>query len=65
MIGPGPRGLPAAGTEVPSPRAAAPVLIRRADRRNALEQRDDLVARQGLIFQQAPRQHIQIRQIAW
>src|SRR5579872_5957539 len=36
------------------------VFVGRADRRNTLEQRHDLVARQGFIFKKAARQHIQV-----
>src|SRR3954471_2470969 len=36
------------------------ILIRRTDRWNALEQRDDLITRQGLILQEAARQHVQV-----
>ena len=61
MIGPGRAGARLAGRRHRRAFAARRqhrILIRRAHRRDALEQRDDLVARQGLIFQQAPRQHI-------
>ena len=36
------------------------ILIGRAHRRNALEQPEDLVARQGFIFQQTARQQVEV-----
>src|SRR5437764_4142255 len=38
------------------------LLVRRPHRRNTLNQRDDLVARQRLVFQQAARERVQIVQ---
>src|ERR1043166_428598 len=36
------------------------LLVRRAPRRDALEQRDDFVARQSLVFEKPARQRVQI-----